>query len=55
MKISEAKECIKELSLNTGSVTALICERGVSKTSAYKQCADELGILLRYLGFKLGG
>ncbi len=44
MKISEAKECIKELYLNTGSVTALISERGVGKTSAYKQCADELGI-----------
>ena len=44
MKISEAKECIKELYLNTGSVTALISERGVGKTSAYKQCAQELGI-----------
>ena len=44
MKISEAKECIKELYLNTGSVTALISERGIGKTSAYKQCADELGI-----------
>jgi hypothetical protein len=44
MKISEAKDCIKELYLNTGNVTALISERGVGKTSAYKQCADELGI-----------
>jgi hypothetical protein len=44
MKISEAKECIKELYLHTGSVTALISERGVGKTSAYKQCAEELGI-----------
>lgn len=44
MKISEAKDCIKELYLNTGSVTALISERGIGKTSAYKQCADELGI-----------
>lgn len=44
MKISEAKECIKELYLNTQSVTALISERGIGKTSAYQQCADELGI-----------
>ncbi len=44
MKISEAKDCIKELYLQTGSVTALISERGVGKTSAYKQCAEELGI-----------
>ncbi|MDF2905275.1 MAG: hypothetical protein K0R34_596 [Herbinix sp.] len=44
MKISEAKECIKELYLTTGSVTALISERGVGKTSAYQQCADELKI-----------
>lgn len=44
MKISEAKECIKELYLNTRSVTALISERGIGKTSAYKQCTDELGI-----------
>lgn len=44
MRISEAKECIKELYLNTSSVTALISERGVGKTSAYKQCADELKI-----------
>jgi hypothetical protein len=44
MRISEAKKCIKELYLNTESVSALISERGVGKTSAYKQCADELGI-----------
>lgn len=44
MRISEAKECIKELYLNTRTVTALISERGVGKTSAYKQCADELEI-----------
>lgn len=44
MKISEAKKCIKELYLHTESVSALISERGVGKTSAYKQCAAELGI-----------
>jgi hypothetical protein len=44
MRISEAKECIKELYLNTRSVTALISERGIGKTSAYSQCAQELGI-----------
>ncbi len=44
MKINEAKECIKELYLNTRNVTALISERGIGKTSAYKQCAEELGI-----------
>ncbi len=44
MKISEAKESIKELYLNSQSVTALVSERGIGKTSAYKQCADELGI-----------
>ncbi len=44
MKISEAKECIKELYLNTNCVTALISERGIGKTSAYQQCARELGI-----------
>jgi hypothetical protein len=44
MKINEAKECIKELYLNTQCVTALISERGIGKTSAYKQCTDELGI-----------
>jgi hypothetical protein len=44
MKISEAKQCIKELYLNTESVSALISERGVGKTSAYQQSAAELGI-----------
>lgn len=44
MKISDAKKCIKELYLNTDSVSALVSERGVGKTSAYKQCAEELGI-----------
>lgn len=44
MKISEAKQCIKELYLNTQSVTCLISERGIGKTSAYQQCAAELGI-----------
>jgi MoxR-like ATPase len=44
MRISEAKQCIKELYLNTSGVSALISERGVGKTSAYKQSADELGI-----------
>ncbi|MDP4182576.1 MAG: AAA family ATPase [Bacillota bacterium] len=44
MKISEAKQCIKELYLKTQSVAALISERGVGKTSAFKQCAEELGI-----------
>lgn len=44
MRISEAKDCIKELYLNTDSVTALISERGIGKTSAYQQCAEELNI-----------
>ena len=44
MRISEAKQCIKELYLHTDSVSALISERGVGKTSAYKQCSDELGV-----------
>lgn len=44
MRISEAKQCIKELYLHTNSFSALISERGVGKTSAYKQCTDELGI-----------
>lgn len=44
MRIKEAKNCIKELYLNTVSVTALISERGIGKTSAYQQCAKELGI-----------
>ncbi len=44
MRIKEAKDCIKELYLNTASVTALISERGIGKTSAYQQCAKELEI-----------
>ena len=44
MRINEAKDCIKELYANTSVVTALISERGVGKTSAYKQCAEELDI-----------
>lgn len=44
MRISEAKQCIKELYLHTESVSALISERGVGKTSAYKQCTEELEI-----------
>lgn len=44
MRINEAKKCIKELYLNSSCVTALISERGVGKTSAYQQCAKELGI-----------
>lgn len=48
MRISEAKQCIKELYLHTESVSALISERGVGKTSAYRQCAEELEI--GYLG-----
>ncbi len=44
MKISEAKDCIKELYLNTDCVTALVSERGIGKSSAYLQCANELGI-----------
>ncbi|MCX7922988.1 MAG: AAA family ATPase [Clostridia bacterium] len=48
MRISEAKECIKELFLNTNSACALISERGVGKTSAFQQCAAELDI--GYLG-----
>lgn len=43
MKISDAKEVIKEL-YKTESVTALISERGVGKTSVFKQCAKELDI-----------
>ncbi|MBN2616967.1 MAG: hypothetical protein JXR64_01505 [Spirochaetales bacterium] len=43
MKITEAKLIIKEI-YKTESVTALISERGVGKTSAFKQCAQELGI-----------
>lgn len=44
MRISEAKKCIKELYLHTESVVALLSERGVGKTSAYRQCTEELGI-----------
>ena len=44
MRISEAKECITELYKNTDSVVALVSERGVGKTSAFQQCADEMGI-----------
>lgn len=44
MRISEAKQCIMELYENTDSVIALISERGVGKTSAFQQCAAELGI-----------
>lgn len=44
MRISEAKKCIKELYIKTNHVSALISERGVGKTSAYQQCAEELGI-----------
>ena len=44
MRISEAKTCIKQLYQNTDSVTALVSERGVGKTSAFQQCAAELGI-----------
>lgn len=44
MRIREAKKCVHELYLNTDCVTALISERGVGKTSAFQQCAEELGI-----------
>jgi len=44
MKISEAKECIVSLYDLENCVTALISERGIGKTSAYKQCSDELDI-----------
>jgi hypothetical protein len=44
MRISQAKEVIKELYLKTNIVTALVSERGVGKTSAYQQSAEELGI-----------
>lgn len=43
VKLSDAKEVIKEL-YKTDSVTALISERGVGKTSVFRQCASELGI-----------
>ncbi|MCL2153465.1 MAG: AAA family ATPase [Oscillospiraceae bacterium] len=44
MRISEAKKCITELYKNTESVIALVSERGVGKTSAFQQCADEMEI-----------
>lgn len=44
MRISEAKKSIKDLYINTSEVIALISERGVGKTSAFQQCAQELGI-----------
>jgi hypothetical protein len=44
MRISEAKKCITELYKNTDSVVALVSERGVGKTSAFQQCAAEMGI-----------
>lgn len=44
MRISEAKQCIIELYKNTDCVTALVSERGVGKTSAFQQCAQELEI-----------
>jgi len=44
MRISEAKECIIELYKNTDSVVALVSERGIGKTSAFQQCAAEMGI-----------
>lgn len=43
MKLSNAKQIIKEI-YKTESVTALISERGVGKTSIYKQCTEEMGI-----------
>lgn len=43
MKLSNAKQIIKEI-YKTESVTALISERGVGKTSIYKQCTKEMGI-----------
>lgn len=44
MRISEAKKCIKAIYLKTDAVIALISERGVGKTSAFQQAAEELGI-----------
>ncbi len=44
MRISEAKRCITELYRHTDSVVALVSERGVGKTSAFLQCAEEMGI-----------
>ncbi|MGL1890670.1 MAG: AAA family ATPase [Spirochaetaceae bacterium] len=43
MRLNKAKDVIKEL-YKTHSVTALISERGVGKTSIYKQCTEEMGI-----------
>ena len=40
MKINRAKDAIKEL-YKTNSVTALMSERGVGKTSVYKISSDE--------------
>ncbi len=48
MRLSEAKEVIKELFKQTKIVTALVSERGVGKTSVYQQCAQELG--MDYIG-----
>ena len=44
MRISLAKGCIKEIFQKTDSVIALISERGVGKTSIFRQCAQEMGI-----------
>ncbi len=44
MKISLAKECIKEIFTMTNSVVALVSERGVGKTSIFRQCTEEMGI-----------
>ncbi|AOQ24637.1 hypothetical protein MTAT_19820 [Moorella thermoacetica] len=44
MLIKEAKTIIKELLTNTNIVPALVGERGIGKSEALKQAADELGI-----------
>ena len=44
MRISLAKECIKELFRKTDCVIALVSERGVGKTSIFYQCAAEMGV-----------
>jgi hypothetical protein len=44
MRISFAKECIKEIFAKTESVVALVSERGVGKTSIFRQCAQEMGV-----------
>ncbi|MFZ5974772.1 MAG: hypothetical protein ACOYU3_05110 [Bacillota bacterium] len=44
MRISLAKECIKEIFRKTDSVIALVSERGVGKTSIFQQCAAEMGV-----------